>query len=111
MILSGLLSIVPNSSLISKYMHLKKEDKLIWESYSSESLKNFIDKENGTYVKVTGYPIPSIDRYPLAKQVSNNPLVQQYVATRLHYYGGGENKLEAAKQWAAEALSNPIPLD
>jgi hypothetical protein len=92
-------------------MHVKKENQLIWESYLSENLKNFIDSENSTYVKVTGTAIPSVDKYPLAKQVSNNPLVQQYVATRLAYYGGGENKLAAAKQWAAEALSNPIPLD
>jgi hypothetical protein len=92
-------------------MHIKKENQLIWESFTQENLIKFINNENETYRKVTGSSIPSIDKYPLAKQVSNDPLVQQYVATRLHYYGGGADKIQAAKQWAAEALSNPTPLD
>jgi hypothetical protein len=97
---------------------MKKENNLIWETYQDSDkqarlarLKTFLDKENDLYYQEITMPVPEIDRYPLAKQVSDNPLVQQYVATRLHYYGGGERKLKAASDWADEALNNPQPLD
>ncbi len=73
------------------------------------NLKEFLDKERAVYVRETGMPLPSID--PLAIKVSDCPLIQQYVSTRLHYYGGGENKRNAACAWADEALTNPQRLD
>ena len=95
----------------------KKDQHLIWEAYHQQelpfnsNLQSYIEKENNTYRRTTGVNPPSPDEYPLSKQVSDDPLVQQYVATRLHYYGGGKDKLKAAQMWKNEALMAPRPLD
>lgn len=75
----------------------------------NNNLKEFLATEKAGYVRTTGMPLPSID--PLAIKVSDCPLVQQYVSTRLHYYGGGRDKLKAARAWAEEATTNPQRLD
>jgi len=104
----------------------KRDKQLIWEAYTDRfqaadtdlgdsqgesSLESFMQKENQTYLQTVGAHPPSPDKYPLSRQVSDDPLVQQYVATRLHYYGGGQNKMQSAQNWADEALSSPQPLD
>lgn len=71
-------------------------------------LARFLQQENKSFVKATGRCLPAIE--PLAKQVSNALDVQRYVSTRLFYYGGGDNPLQSAREWAIEALENPEPL-
>lgn len=72
-------------------------------------LARFLEKESETFVKATGRALPAIE--PLARQVSNALDVQRYVSTRLFYYGGGENPLNSAREWALEALEAPEVLD
>ena len=68
-------------------------------------LVKFLEKEAENFIKATGRALPAIE--PLAREVSNCLAIQRYVSTRLFYYGGGENSLDSARQWVAEALEDP----
>lgn len=73
------------------------------------ALASFLATERKSYSAETGCTIPEIS--PEAVAVSSDPLVRQYVSTRLHYYGGGSDKAKAARQWALEAVTAPQRLD
>ena len=84
--------------------------KTVEESFSAEKrLSEFLDKENVSWLRDVPSGLPPI--HPIAQKISNNPLIQRYVSTRLHYYGGGDDKHKAAQYWANAAMTNPEQLD
>ena len=98
-----------NKLIFEQYQKVQETDERQIAIQALDRLAHFLDKENASYRKVTGSALPPPDPYAL--NISNNPLVQRYVSTRMHYYGGGANKEQAAWDWAKEAMSNPTPLD